>query len=290
MVPPANFLKYNLTAKCVWVRKTPLKELFLSIVSPTQMIPDLKGKKFTSYWIHNNGGRPFRVDDYPDAKLVVIYPRQVLYEDENGEFDEDDEISEDYLLHMQYLRIFPGIDPDEPDFLGNSILLEISYKTYYCIESTGSFLFKTQDTIEEYYSPVGNSDVPYPFALGNENVYLIIEDAYTSRDHFKERKPKSSGGSDMTQDPYATYYKFYQNEIVWKPFHNSYHDMAEKEGCMLQNYSSLESKVKELELKLAHLENCPGSINYNEALSHFEMLRAEEVYSKDELRSEPKSS
>ena len=42
--------------------------------------------------------------------------------------------------------------------------------------------FKTNDEIIKYVSPIGNSDVPYPYTIGTKNTYLMIEDIYGNED------------------------------------------------------------------------------------------------------------
>jgi hypothetical protein len=34
------------------------------------------------------------------------------------------------------------------------------------------------DEIINFISPVGNNDVPYPFAIGKKNTYFFFEDTY----------------------------------------------------------------------------------------------------------------
>lgn len=60
-----------------------------------------------------------------------------------------------------------------PKFKGNSILVQISRQKYLFIEST-IYSFQTSDPIQEFYSPVGNNDVPYPVAIGTKFVYLML--------------------------------------------------------------------------------------------------------------------
>ena len=55
------------------------------------------------------------------------------------------------------------------------------------------------DHIEEFYSMIGHSDVPYPVALGEKNVYFLIQNGsygYVSRDHFENFPNKYSWGLD----------------------------------------------------------------------------------------------
>lgn len=65
---------------------------------------------------------------------------------------------------------------------GNSIVLHISGNKYIHIGATiFEFGLQKGDTIEKYWSPVGNNAVPYPFIIGKKNVYLMFDDTYISR-------------------------------------------------------------------------------------------------------------
>lgn len=52
------------------------------------------------------------------------------------------------------------------------------------------------DRILDYYSPIGNSDVLYPFAVGERNTYLMLE---------RVAYPRSLLDS-MATDPYTQHY------------------------------------------------------------------------------------
>jgi hypothetical protein len=59
---------------------------------------------------------------------------------------------------------------------GNSILLKINETTYIYVGHT-IYSFKTKSPIAKYVSPIGNSDVPYPYAIDkNGEYYLLVED------------------------------------------------------------------------------------------------------------------
>merc|ERR1712232_277922 len=80
-------------------------------------------------------------------------------------------------------------------FKGNSILLQKAADTYiYLGEHIQSF--KTSAEIVKYVSPVGNSGVPYPFAVDTDNrFYLMIEDVVL------DNVP-----AEQHEDPYDYYY------------------------------------------------------------------------------------
>jgi hypothetical protein len=47
---------------------------------------------------------------------------------------------------------------------------------------------KDGDVIDKYYSPVGNSDVPYPYAVGQKNSYFLIEKQYVENKNLDLKK------------------------------------------------------------------------------------------------------
>ena len=123
-----------------------------------------KGAK--TYKIHDNGGTPFVVED--DGKAVTVF--KTVYA--NGEY-------ETYTIGKQvrtqpYKKLFVGDnDLHLPDYekkgsaKGNTLLLQISATKYmYIGNKIYTFELMKGDTVKAYYSPVGNSDVPYPWIVG----------------------------------------------------------------------------------------------------------------------------
>ena len=85
---------------------------------------------------------------------------------------------------------------------GNSILLHLSGNKYVFIGlSITQFSIQKGDSVEKYWSPVGNNDVPYPFIIGKKNIYFMMEDMYVSREYL----PKDLTKVEMT-DLFNQYY------------------------------------------------------------------------------------
>ncbi len=79
-------------------------------------------------------------------------------------------------------------------FDGNSILLKMT-KDVYIFIGNKIFSFRAFSNITEYASPVGNSDVPYPYAIDTDkNYYLLIENVVI-------------GNGQTGCDPYDYYYE-----------------------------------------------------------------------------------
>jgi hypothetical protein len=158
---------------------------------------DEEFKVVEMYNIHDHGGRPFRVYISDRGRVRVFY---LEYQEETYV-----DVEMWLVLEANPEKIWVGESPQVqmtefsgcfgPDFKGNSILLHISENRYVFI---GQFIFMFQSLfpIVEYVSPVGNNDVPYPFAVDSQdNHYLMIEKSI-----FKDKTGKKH------KDPYQYYY------------------------------------------------------------------------------------
>jgi hypothetical protein len=136
------------------------------------------------YLIHDNGGRPFLVQ--VKGKNVQVYKNSRLY-DRNTDDDEYDHMiktktgwDELILSFEDVVRVFVdqtprgrgGLPSDwkgdliyyQPKGLGNSVLVQVTENKYVFI-GWEIFSFISNDPVKKYYSPIGNNDVPYPFAV-----------------------------------------------------------------------------------------------------------------------------
>jgi hypothetical protein len=113
-----------------------------------------------SYIIHDNGGRPF--------KVVVNTEGIFVYRHDNEEYTN--------LLHhiVDYTGYWSGFDSSAYEMHGNSLLININNIEYIHI-GYKIYKFTAKDTIIDFISPVGNSDVPYPVAYGTEYVYFMLD-------------------------------------------------------------------------------------------------------------------
>jgi hypothetical protein len=132
-----------------------------------------------NYYIHDNGGRPFKVFIDKDG-IIKIYKQDnnLLYNIEILEVND-------------YNELFIGYDPLQPNNNGHSILIKINKHNYIYI-GYEIYKFITDDEITHYISIIGNNDVPYPYAVGRDNIYLMIESKYFDKTLFS---------------PYTLYYR-----------------------------------------------------------------------------------
>tara|TARA_B100002051_G_C16732881_1_gene639375 strand:+ start:1520 stop:2671 length:1152 start_codon:yes stop_codon:yes gene_type:complete len=155
--------------------------------------PSHKGK---NYFIHDNGGRPFLV--VIDNKHVKIF--KVPIDNKHLDFSEvknKQNYSQLIKEYKQVKQIFIGKSHKSSPmakfsagfgkkFDGNSILLELSPKKY-CYIGSEIYEFSTKDDIQSYDSPVGNNDVPYPLARGDEFFYFMLDAKYVPKDKLKDK-------------------------------------------------------------------------------------------------------
>lgn len=127
----------------------------------------------------DNGGRPFRVH-----LTSVSGPG-------TAEVDVRDK-EEDLYKHWQafeYEKVFIGLDPDEKAARtkmwwhgGNALLLRLPARnkgrTVYVFIGWEIHSFIPHDDITKLVSRMGNSAVPYPVAVGKDNLYLLTENTY----------------------------------------------------------------------------------------------------------------
>jgi hypothetical protein len=151
------------------------------------------------YYIHDNGGRPFLVDCNIKNGEVLVYKDISNYDNDTKE-----NYSKKPTIKFIAKKIFIGKSPlnemtkfsggHGKDFDGNSILLHIDGNKYVHIGSE-ILSFESISKITKFVSPVGNSDVPYPFCVDNKkNIYLLIENVILK---LMKKMPK---------DPYEYYY------------------------------------------------------------------------------------
>jgi len=155
------------------------------------------------YKIHDNGGVPFIV--YITSSLVSVFriPKNTYIWQTNWSSNFIDNIPYYTELVVQFkdpLQIFIGDNKRNND--GNSLLIQISPRKYVFIgESIYSFL--TMDKIHTFFSQIGNSDVPYPVAESDKNVYFMLDKVILDKNTF----PKL----DNYFDAYRNFYDLPKN-------------------------------------------------------------------------------
>jgi hypothetical protein len=144
------------------------------------------------YFIHDNGSRPFKVT----LTKSHFWIHKMTVDGDGVDTKETIRYDAIVLKPTQYENAWIGkCKSCGKGFDGNSILVKLTAptRTYMSIGDR-VYTFKTADDIVQYESPVGNSDVPYPYAVGSKNTYLMLENMFIPND------------MRTTDDPYEQYY------------------------------------------------------------------------------------
>jgi hypothetical protein len=131
-----------------------------------------KAKGAKTYMIHDNYAVSFIVD--VSAGKAIVY---------NATYDNAPFQKAGVKKEIAYKKIWIGDNllgdkgyAKKGQYKGNSLLLEISGGKYiYVGHMMMEFSLQPGDTVVQYYSPVGNNDVPYPYIMGKDFVYFMWE-------------------------------------------------------------------------------------------------------------------
>lgn len=153
---------------------------------------ELNINDYQEYYTHSNGSRPYKIIIYnnnlvrvfkSDNCILNIFPQQIFV----GKSDKN--------------KMTEYSDAYGVSFDGNTILLKMNDTTYIYIGGK-MFSFTAINPIVSYHSPVGNNDVPYPYAIDSEKkYYLLIENVVLNSS--KELEDYIINNND----PYEYYYK-----------------------------------------------------------------------------------
>lgn len=138
---------------------------------------------------HDNGGRPFFCRVSPRRVQVFRIPHDAYTWDED--FDANDD-TRNFELYTQLVlelvrpkRVWVGEDVGrDPHFHGNSMLILGTDGAYYFVGER-IYSFVTQEPITDFYSRVGNSDVPYPVAASQSRVYFMLDQVSVPREDLR---------------------------------------------------------------------------------------------------------
>lgn len=176
------------------------REELIKMKTTNSYIPRTKlTSKPKVYQVHDNGGRPFQISI--DTSGIDI---QKINKSEN------------YDKAFKFLTKFDGYwfgyDTSIHKQNGNSLLIKLHKHKYMYIGSE-IYEFDTTDEIIDYFSHVGNSDVPYPVAIGTQNIYFMLDCAFISI-------------NNLQNDPVP-----YNSDILYGEFYNSPKKNIHKMKC-----------------------------------------------------------
>lgn len=132
----------------------------------------------TGYFTHDNGSRPFYVK-IRDGKVIIL---RAMYDKKSEESSAYGPIYNKVVYTIPaYEKVWVGANKGkyankhEGENVGSSVLIHVRDLTYVYIGDR-VFEFKAPEAITEFHGIMGNSDVVYAFAKGDENTYFFASD------------------------------------------------------------------------------------------------------------------
>ena len=112
---------------------------------------------------------------------------------------------------------------------GNTILLNVGHHKYIFIGDE-IYSFTTKSKIIEYVSPIGNNDVPYPFAIDEtRNYYLFVDKLYVNEMYIPKDKVKDKNPYYSTS---LEFEKIIKNLKIIDSHHSKEVQMREKKNLI----------------------------------------------------------
>lgn len=194
--------------------------------------------KMKNYKIHDNGQTPFIVEI--NGKSVTVLKNMNTFKKVGKQFV-DIENPPKSLFTLKANEIFIGKKSPTGGYdglssskaVGNSILLKIGNKYIYIGSEIYEFSPIKGDTIVQYYSDIGNSDVPYPYAIGKTHIYIMLDKEAVEKSYF-----------DMKKNIYEQYY--YEHNVKMCLAGNPKSDICENKDV----YKTKIAEFKEKKVKL----------------------------------------
>jgi hypothetical protein len=199
------------------------------------------------YEIHDNGGRPFFVEIC--GKTVNVSKNMSTYKMVNGKFVNivnppkslfNVKADEVFIGKKSPKGDYDGLKPSQAE--GNSILLRIGNKYMYIGHEIYEFSPVKDDVIVKYYSNIGNSDVPYPYAIGKSHIYIMLDAVAVDISYF-----------DMKEHIYEQYY--YEDRIHMCLVGNPKSNMCKDSDVYKSRIAELKEKTVKLKKKVIQKRN-----------------------------------
>ncbi len=189
----------------VYVSTPDTRGVYKWVVKPkgartTQKQKTQKKHRMKTYMILDNGSNTFSADVSPSHVAIYLL-------EENGADGKKvvDTAHTRVFVGDNDLRIGQGVAP-KGMYPGNSLLIQVRPGNYIFVgQEIYSFSTVDGETIQAYYSPVGNSAVPYPYAVGEHHTYFMLEKEYVPNELL-----------DLTKDAYGQFYGFTVKDEVQK--------------------------------------------------------------------------
>jgi hypothetical protein len=113
----------------------------------------------------DSGRRPFKISFNARTQIATIGKQHLT----NTGYT--------YLARVWYMRAFVGLEStkeDDPYYIGNSVLLRLT-STQYMFVGRSIYTFTCESVIQDFYTPVSDRDVPYPYGVDDRGRHWLFE-------------------------------------------------------------------------------------------------------------------
>jgi hypothetical protein len=161
------------------------------------------------YFIHDNGGRPFKVN-VTKENITVYKPAKL-------EFGVEPVYNVKVLTVTKFLGYWSGFDTSHHKFHGNNLLINLEKCVKidkYMLISNEISTFSSFETITDFVSLISGSDVSYPMAFTQNWVFMLAENTRVSREKFIQ--PITIANSSQLYDEYYGRITITDGKVVFK--------------------------------------------------------------------------
>lgn len=177
---------------------------------PMQTKPPDGVEDFDRYLIEYNGGTDYVVyvkETVPKEVRVYQFPKNYLYDHEETK-EMDDYINcfnELVYKFTDFKKVWIGID-DRYGMHGNTIIIQKTDKSYIYV-SNEIYNFILEKPLLKYYSFKGNSDVPYPIGITEDEVLFFHDKDRIKKTEIEPLLYLDKNGDKFWGDAYSVYYE-----------------------------------------------------------------------------------
>jgi hypothetical protein len=176
-----------------------------------------------TYYILDNGSRPLMVSVDTYTKIANVY--NIKHNIGNDYYYNNNNNNTKYyndnpILTYNYDDIFIGdhennLENYSGNSLGNSILIGLGANIYVCVGMQIT-VFKSLAKIINYFSPIGNNCVPYPYCIDESGNAYCMSSNIVAQEYYLDEHNKNSQfcGYNVTMIDEPFRYKDYYYDIV----------------------------------------------------------------------------
>lgn len=167
------------------------------------------------YHTHDNGGRPFVVYVDDCVRVYKIPDDAYAWREDWSDNPEDNvNLYTKLIYETEYNKVFVGKHVDDnPETIGNSILVDTCDNNYTFIGDK-IYKFHTDEIITNYYSLIGNSNVPYPVAVSQNYIYFMLDCVWVKKSALNVPELDMINAYTYFYDHYSRADKEYDENVI----------------------------------------------------------------------------